>query len=55
MAKYLGNGLDIWGTAQEFEKRNKYVVIDLNILNMAQICGKRLQYIRNEFTLLEMT
>ena len=53
--KYLGNGSDIWGTASEFEKRNKYVAIDLNILNMAQICGKWLQSIRNEFTMLEMT
>ena len=53
--KYLENSFDIWGTAKEFEKRNKYVAIDINILNMAQICGKQLQYIRNEFTMLEMT
>ena len=53
--KDLGNGSYIWGTSEEFEKRNKYVAIDLNVLNMAQICGKRLQYIRNEFTMLEMT
>ena len=35
MAKIFGNGLDIWGSAKEFEKRNKYVAIDLTILNMA--------------------
>ena len=32
--KYLGNGLDIWGKAQVFEVRHKYVAKDLNILNM---------------------
>ena len=31
---YLGNGLDIWGTAEVFEVRHKYVANDLNILNM---------------------
>ena len=33
--KYLGNGLDIWGTAKVFEKRHKYVANDVNILNIA--------------------
>ena len=28
--------------------------IDLNIANIAQICGKGLKYIRNGFTMLEM-
>ena len=41
--KYLGNGIAVWGTAKEFEKMHKCVGNDLNILNMAQICGKRLQ------------
>ena len=44
--KYLGYGLDIWGTAQVFEVRHKYVATDLNILN---------KYLRNGFTMLEMT
>ena len=52
---FLGNGLDIWGTPKEFEKLHKYVAKDLNILNMAQMCGKRLKYLRNEFTMLKMT
>ena len=30
----------IWDSAYVFEKRHKYVASDLNILNMAQICGK---------------
>ena len=33
-----------------FEVRHKYVVNDLNILNMASMCGKRLKYLRNGFT-----
>ena len=40
--KYVGNGLDTWGTSQVFEKRHKLVANNLNILNMAQICGKGL-------------
>ena len=28
---------------------------DLNILNMASMCGGRLKYLRNGFTMLEMT
>ena len=38
-----------------FEVRHKYVANDLNILNMASMCGKRLKYLRNGFTLQEMT
>ena len=54
--KYLGNGLYIyiWDSAYVFEKRHKYVANDLNILNMAQICGKWIKYIRSGFTMLEM-
>ena len=32
-----------------------HVASDLNILNRASISGKRLKYVRNGFTLLEMT
>ena len=52
--KYLGNGLDIWCTAQVFEVRHKYVAKDLNILNMSWMCGKRIKYLRNGFTMLKM-
>ena len=31
-----------------------YVANDLNILNMASMCRKRLKYLRNGFTMLEM-
>ena len=54
IAKYLGNGLDIWGTASVFEIRHKYVANDLNILNMSSMFGKRLKYLRNGFSMLEM-
>ena len=53
--KYLGNGIDIWATAQVFEVFHKYGANDLNILTMASMCGKRLKYLRNGFTILEMT
>ena len=53
--KYFGNGLDICSTAKVFEVRHKYVASDLNILNMASMCGKLLKYLRNGFTMLEMT
>ena len=43
------------GTALVFEIRLKYVANDLNILNMASMCGKRPKYLRNHFTMLEMT
>ena len=52
--KYLGNGLDIWGTAEVFEVRHKYVVKDLNILNIPWICGERIKYLRNGITMLKM-
>ena len=38
-----------------FKVRHKYVANDLNILNMASMCGGRLKYLRNGFTMLEMT
>ena len=50
----MENGLDIWGTAEVFEVRHKYVGKDLNILNMPWMCGKRIKYLRNGFTLLKM-
>ena len=53
--KYLGNCLDIWGTAKVFEVRHKYVANDLNILNISSMCGGRLKYLRKGFTMLEMT
>ena len=52
--KYLGNGLDIWGTAKVFQVHHKYVAKDLNILNMPLMCGKRIKYLRNGFTMLKM-
>ena len=38
-----------------FEGQHWYVANDLNILNMAAMCGKRLKYLRNGFPMLEMT
>ena len=32
-----------------------YVASDLSISNMASMCGIRLKYLRNSFTMLEMT
>ena len=52
--KYLGNGLDIWGSAEVFEVRHKYVAKDLNILKMPWMCGKQIKYLRNGFTMLKM-
>ena len=52
--KFLGNGLDIWGTASVFVVLHKYVTKDLNILNMPWMCGKRIKYLRNGFTMLKM-
>ena len=52
--KYLGNGLDIWDTAKVFDVRHKCVAKDLNILNMPWMCGKRIKYLRNGFTMLKM-
>ena len=44
----------IWDSAYVFEKRHKYVASDLNILNIAQICGQWIKYIRRGSTMLEM-
>ena len=52
--KYLGSGLDIWGTTSVFEVRHKHVAKDSNILNMPSMCGKRIKYLRNGFTMLKM-
>ena len=52
--KYLGNGLDIWGTAEVVEILHKYVAKDLNILSLPSMCGKLIKYLRNGFTLLKM-
>ena len=46
--RYMEHGL-------VFEVRHKNVVNDLNVLNMASMCGGRLMYLRNGFTMLEMT
>ena len=50
--KYLGNGLDIWDTAYVFGVRHKYFAKDLNILSMPWMCGERIKYLRNGFTML---
>ena len=52
--KYLGIGLDEWGTAEVFEVQHKYVAKDLDILNMPWMSGKRIKYLRNVFTMLKM-
>ena len=36
----MGNDVYIWEMAQVFEKRLNYVGNDLDLLEMAQICGK---------------
>ena len=38
-----------------FLVRHKYAENDLNILNIASMCGGRLKYIRKSFTMFEMT
>ena len=43
------------GTAKVFYLRHKYVANDLNILKLASMFGGRLKYLRNGFTMLEMT
>ena len=53
--KDLENGFNIWGTAEVFEVRHKYVANDSNVLNIFSMCGKRFKYLRNGFTMLEMT
>ena len=52
--KYLGNGLDISGAASVFQERHKYVAKHLNILNVPWMCGTRIKYLRDGFTLLKM-
>ena len=42
------------GTALVFQVRHEYVANDLNILNMASMCGKRFKYLRNPFTMFKM-
>ena len=51
--KYLGNGLDLWGTALVFEVRHNYVATDC-ILNMLWMSGEWIKYLRNGFTMLKM-
>ena len=41
--------------AKVFQVRHKYVGNDLTILNMPSMCGGRLKYLRDGFTILEMT
>ena len=41
--------------AKYFKVWYKYVANDLNILNISSMCGGRLKYLRNGFTMLEMT
>ena len=38
-----------------FQVQHKYVANDLNILNMASMCGGRIKHLTNGFTMLEMT
>ena len=52
--KYLENGLNVWFTAEVFEVLHKYVAKDLNILNMPWMCGNRIKYLSNGFTMLKM-
>ena len=55
MAKIFGKWLRYMSRAKVFQVRHKYVANDLNILNMASMCGGRLKYLRNSSTILEMT
>ena len=52
--KYFGNRLDIFDTALVFDVRHKYVSKDFNSLNMPWMCGKRIKYLRNGFTMMKM-
>ena len=52
--KYLGNGVDVWSTAYVFEVRHKCLAKDLKILNIPWVCGKRIKYLRNGFTMQKM-
>ena len=55
MAKIFVKWLRYMGHAQVFEVRHKYVANNLNILNMASMCGKRFKDLRKGFTNLEKT
>ena len=55
MAKIFVKWLKYMDTVEVFEVRHRYVANDLNILNIASMRGKRLKYLRNHFTMLEMT
>ena len=55
MAKIFGKWLRYMRHGERFLGTDKYVGNDLNILNMASMCGGRLKYLRNGFTMLEMT
>ena len=36
----MGNDVYVWEIAQEYEKRQNYVLNDLDMWEMAQICGE---------------
>ena len=55
MAKIFGKWLRYMRRAKVFQVRHKHVANDLHILNMASMCGGRLKYLRNGFTMLKMT
>ena len=58
----MGNDVCIWEVAQVFEKRLNYVGNDLDVSEMAQICGeltelfdKRLKNVENDLEIWEIT
>ena len=60
--KYLGNGLDTWGTAEVFENRLKLswkwlknLTKGLNMWKMTYIFGNWLKCLRNDQNMWEMT
>ena len=57
----MGNDVYFWEMAQVFEKRLNYVGNDLDLCDMAQICGemtelfdKRLKNVENDLEIWEM-
>ena len=57
----MGDDVYIWKMAQVFEKRLNYVGNDLDVFEMAQICGemtylfdKRLKNVENDLEIREM-
>ena len=48
--KYVGNDVDMWKIAKNMWEIAK----DLNILNVPWMCGKRITYLGNGFTMLKM-